>query len=54
MHLKEYLFGNTESKPVLMNTLKRLNQLKAFTVEQFVRIFDCVAIEEYQEGRNLL
>jgi hypothetical protein len=38
----------------LINTLRRLNQLKPFLVQDFIQIFNSVPLEEYQEGRNLL
>ena len=53
-HLKEYIFGQVESKPVLMNTLKRIHQLRPYQAGLLAAIIQPVPLESYTECRYLL
>lgn len=39
LHLKEYIFGNTESKPTFINLLKQFDKIDKIKIETIIKAF---------------
>lgn len=39
LHLKEYIFGNTEQKPSMLNLLKQFDKLNPITIESISKAY---------------
>ena len=54
LHIKEHLFGNTETKQTVLNVLKLFDKVEKITIHHITAVFVDFPLENFSEVRYCL
>ena len=54
LHIKEYVFGNTEPKPSMLNILRLFNKVSKITIHHTTIIFNDIPLQNFSSTRYCL